>query len=93
MEYVSLMEVDSDEGFKLPPLYFLERLCGDVDEHVQHLQEHLVSVAHDLLVVARGVERNFSVCCPQELDPQDANLQGLWSTMVKLHGQGAWVDL
>ena len=82
MEYVPLMEMDGDEGFKLSPLYLLERLCGDVDEHVQHLQEHLVCAAHDLLVVATVVECNFSIFCPQELDPQYANLQGF---EVNLH--------
>ncbi len=50
MEDVPLMEMDGDESFKHTTLNLGEVLCGDIDEHVQHFQEDLICIIHDLLV-------------------------------------------
>lgn len=69
------MEMDGDERLKLAPLYLGQVLCCDINEHIQHLQEDLVSVGHDFLVTFRVVQGNLSISGPDELDSQDANLQ------------------
>lgn len=75
MEDVPLMKMDGDKRFKLPPHYFWQILSGDVNEHVEHLQEDLVDVVHYLLVSASRVKGNFCISCPYELDTQDPNLE------------------
>ena len=75
MENIPLMEVNGDESLKLPPLNLGEILCCDVDQHVKHLQEHIVGVVHDLLVASAVVEGDFSVSRPDKLDTQNANLR------------------
>ena len=45
---VSLMHVDGDEGFKLDTFYFSQFLCSDFNQLVQHVQEKLISLIHDL---------------------------------------------
>lgn len=74
MKDISLMEVNGDERFKLSTLNFTEVLSGDINEHVEHLQEDLVCVVHDLLVCAGIVQSYFSISGPHKLDPQNPNL-------------------
>ena len=64
MEDVPLMEMDGDQSLKHATLDLGELLCGDVDEHVKHLQEYLVCAVHDLLVRLDIVESYFSIPGP-----------------------------
>ena len=74
MEDVPLVEVDGDEGLKLPALNLGEGLCGHIDEDVQDVQEFHVSGVHDLPVRAGVVESNFGIPCPEKLDAQNSYL-------------------
>jgi len=67
--------MDSNECLIFSPLDFLEILSGDINEHIQHLQENLVSAVHDLLVMARVGKCYFCISCPNELNAQDPNLK------------------
>ncbi len=69
------MEMNGDECLKLSPLNLGEVLGGDINQHVQHLQEDIVSVVHNLLVTATAVEGYFSISRPDELDAQNPNLE------------------
>ena len=42
------MDMDGDKSFKLDSLHFGQLLRGYLDQLVQHVQEKLVSLIHDL---------------------------------------------
>ena len=50
VENVPLVHVDSDQGLKLGPVNLGEVLHSLPDQGVEHVQELVVGVAHDLLV-------------------------------------------
>jgi len=74
MKDVSLVEMDRDESFKHAALDLGEVLGGDINEHVENLQELLVSIVHDFLVSPGTVEGKLCISSPQKLDSQDTNL-------------------
>ena len=74
VEDVALMQMDGDEGLKLPSVDLREVLCGHVDELVQHLQKLLVHFPHYLFVLSSIGQCNLGIPGPNELDPQDTHL-------------------
>ena len=74
VEDVALMQMDGDEGLKLPPVHLREVLRGHLDELVQHLQKLLVHFTHYLLVLSSIGQCNLGIPGPNELDPQDTHL-------------------
>ena len=74
MEDVSLVEMDSDESLKLPPLDLGEVLCCHVDEGIENVKEDLISGAHDFLVGASVCKGDLCISGPNELNTKDSNL-------------------
>ena len=74
MEDVSLVEMDSDECLKLPPLDLGEVLCCHVDESIENVKEDLISGAHNFLIRASVCKGDLSVSGPNELNTKDPNL-------------------
>ena len=81
MEDISLMEMNGDECLELPTTDLCQVSSGHIDESIQHLQEHLISTDHYLLVSAGIAQSYLSIPRPDELDPQNTNLQVKLSTL------------
>ncbi len=72
---IPLMEVDSDQRLKLPPLNFGEGLGRHLDQVVQNLLEVVVSGLHDLAIGSGVLEGISCTYCPDDLNPQESNLK------------------
>ncbi len=75
IEYVSLMNMDGDEGFKLDSLKFAQVPRRLVNELVQHGQEALIGGAHNALFTPRISQGVLRVPCPDHLQSKQSHLQ------------------
>ena len=74
MEDISLMKMNRDECLELSSCNFSKILSSDIDKCIQHIQEDLVCVGHDLLVCASACESKLSISSPDKLDTKNTNL-------------------
>lgn len=74
IEDVLLVDMNCDEGLIFGSLHLGQVLGGLVNEKVQHGQELLIGVGHDLLVRPGTGQCLLSITCPDHLDAQQTNL-------------------
>lgn len=68
IKYVPLVDMDSDEGLILGPLYRLQIFSGHVNQGIKHIQKVLVSFGHDASIVP-GIGQSFLwVTSPYDLN-------------------------
>lgn len=89
IKYVSLVNMDGDEGLILGPLHSLQISCGHVNECVEQIKEELVGFGHDAPIISSIGERLFRVPCPYHLNSKQANLdQGQGNLVMTLLRDG-----
>ena len=75
------MHVDGNECLKLGPLHLGQVACGLVDECVEELEEGVVCLLHHLAVVTGILQGVSGVAGPDQLDAEQAHLEGRWDCM------------
>ena len=74
VEDVPLVHVHRDQRLELGPLHLVQVLGRLADQRVQHVQELVVRLLHDLAIRPGLQDGRLGVAGPHHLDTQDAHL-------------------